>query len=196
MPTALGKVIDKGTRFDQLPRRPVEEDTFAQLVQLLRQPGPLAIAMCHVASAAQYEDLIEVFLRVLNTRKVISRFLKAVIEMEVSFTGEPSMLRRARRNSADLSAFADHESTLFRGNSFATRILTVYARARGYHYLRNTLRDLLLTLCSKPPEFSMVSVKLDAPCRSKLTRRFAFNRTLTLTAKPLTTTSPRATWSK
>lgn len=48
--------------------------------------------MCHVASAAQYEDLIEVFLRVFNSRKVISRFLKAVIEMEVSFTGEP--LRR------------------------------------------------------------------------------------------------------
>jgi len=51
---------------------------------------------------------------------------------------------------------ADHESTLFRGNSFATRILTVYARARGYHYLRNTLKDLLHTLCQKPPEFSMV----------------------------------------
>lgn len=51
----------------------------------------------------------------------------------------------------------DHESTLFRGNSFATRILTVYARSRGYHYLRDTLKDLLVTLCLKPPEFSMVS---------------------------------------
>jgi len=88
---ALTKVVDKGTRFDQL-KRPVEDDTFAQLVQLLRQPGPLAIALCHVASAAQFEDLIEIFLKVFNSRKVTARFLKAVIEMEVALTGAPRLL--------------------------------------------------------------------------------------------------------
>jgi neurofibromin 1 len=103
--------------------------------------------------------LIEVFLKVFNTRKTIARFLKAVIEMEVFVTGSLCFFwwcRATPRLTVLHHPFADHESTLFRGNSFATRILTVYARARGYHYLRNTLKDLLLTLCQKPPEFSMV----------------------------------------
>jgi neurofibromin 1 len=50
---------------------------------------------------------------------------------------------------------AEHESTLFRGNSFATRLLTAFARARGYHYLRATLSDLMMGLCRKPREFSL-----------------------------------------
>lgn len=62
-------------------------------MQLLRQPGPLAIALCHVASAAQFEDLIEIFLKVFNSRKVVARFLKAVIEMEVALTGAPRSLK-------------------------------------------------------------------------------------------------------
>lgn len=85
--TALSRITDKGVRFDQL-MPPTGDDTFAQLVHLMRQPGPLAIALCHVAAAAQFEDLIEIFLKVFSGRKVIARFLKAVIEMEVSVTGE------------------------------------------------------------------------------------------------------------
>ncbi|KAM0749716.1 hypothetical protein T439DRAFT_302673 [Meredithblackwellia eburnea MCA 4105] len=132
---ALVKVIEKGASFDKVSRPP-EDDTYAQIVSLLRQPDlTLAMALCEVCTAANYEDLTEVFLKVFDTPKSIAKFLKAVIEMEVTAT--------------------DHESTLFRGNSFATRILTAYARARGYHYLRNTLKDLLLTLCKKPHEFSM-----------------------------------------
>ncbi|KAK4704245.1 neurofibromin 1, partial [Phenoliferia sp. Uapishka_3] len=131
----LVKVIEKGTTFDRLARAP-NNDTFAQLINLIRQPDlTLAMALCEVCTASHYEDLTELFLKIYDTPKTIAKFLKAVIEMEVSVT--------------------DHESTLFRGNSFATRILTAYARARGYHYLRNTLKDLLLTLCKKPHEFSM-----------------------------------------
>ena len=43
----------------------------------------------------------------------------------------------------------DHEATLFRGNSFATRLLTVYARASGYDYLRDSLKDLLWSMCQR-----------------------------------------------
>lgn len=93
---ALAKAADQGIRFDQLAPVDAESDTFVKLVQLMRQPGPLAITLCHVASAAQFEDLIEIILKVFSNRKVIARFLKAVIEMEVSVTGGS----RARRSSA------------------------------------------------------------------------------------------------
>lgn len=61
--------------------------------------------------------------------------MKAVIEKEVPET--------------------EHESIVSRGNSFTTRLLTVFARSEGYDYLRNTLANILLGLSNKPSEFSM-----------------------------------------
>jgi len=126
-------VLDKGARLDQLPAQS-STDTWAQLVAVLRQPNlSLAVALCEVCPSSQFEELIEVLFKVFHTQPSLVQLLKAVIELEVSAT--------------------DHESTLFRGNSFATRILTVYARTRGYHYLRETLKELLSTVCSKPDGF-------------------------------------------
>lgn len=110
------------------------------------------MALCEVCTATHYEDLSEIFLKIFDTPKSIAKFLKvrqerspwsplhsltlssmqAVIEMEVSVTGARAQdcLRLRKLTHFHLP---DHESTLFRGNSFATRILTAYARARGYH---------------------------------------------------------------
>lgn len=129
----IGSVLSRGGRLDQLPALS-STDTWADLVGLLRQPDlSLAIALCEACPSSQFEELIEVLFKVFNTQSSLIELLKAVIELEVSAT--------------------DHESTLFRGNSFATRILTVYARTRGYHYLRETLKDLLSAVCSKPDGF-------------------------------------------
>lgn len=38
--------------------------------------------------------------------------------------------------SAAMTDRTEHESTLFRGNSFATRIVTLYGRSQAYSYLR------------------------------------------------------------
>lgn len=51
--------------------------------------------------------------------------------------------------------YPEHEASLFRSNTFTTRILTSYARTQGYGYLRHTLRDLLLSLCEAPSTFTM-----------------------------------------
>ncbi len=130
---AIVRVLDGGARLDQLPAQS-STDTWAELISLLRQPDlSLAVALCEVCPSSQFEELIEVLFKVFNTQASLVELLKAVIELEVTAT--------------------DHESTLFRGNSFATRILTVYARTRGYHYLRETLKELLATVCSKPDGF-------------------------------------------
>ncbi|KAA1100872.1 Ras GTPase activating protein ira2 [Puccinia graminis f. sp. tritici] len=41
------------------------------------------------------------------------------------------------------------------GSFFTTRLLTIFARAQGYDYLRNTLSNLLVGLSNKPSEFSV-----------------------------------------
>ena len=112
--------------------------------QLLRQPDlTLALALCEVCTVGDYDHLTEVLMKVFHTPQSMGRFLKAIIELEVSVAGQyrPS----SSRCVADVDD-VDQEGTLFRGNSFATRILTVYARARGYHCKSPPLQRRLLLI--------------------------------------------------
>jgi neurofibromin 1 len=43
----------------------------------------------------------------------------------------------------------------FRGNPFTIRLLTIFAQAQGYDYLRTTLSNLLVGLSNKPLKFSV-----------------------------------------
>ncbi|KAM0792957.1 hypothetical protein ACM66B_002715 [Microbotryomycetes sp. NB124-2] len=104
-----------------------------QLVQLVQRSPALPVAMSRVVSPAKYDELVETLIQVLGTRQAMSSFLRTIIQEEVDNT--------------------EHEATLFRGNSFATRLMTVYARARGYAYLRRTLGGLILQLCERPSQF-------------------------------------------
>ncbi|KAH9819427.1 hypothetical protein DFH28DRAFT_1080087 [Melampsora americana] len=122
----------------QLPKlvKPVKENGLEKIIDMICRPDlTLALALCKVCGSADFEELTEIILNIFDCRKGVIKFLKAVIEKEVSET--------------------EHESTVFRGNSFTTRLLTVFARAKGYDYLRNTLANLLLGLSNKPSEFSM-----------------------------------------
>lgn len=59
------------------------------LLQLIREPDlKLAMALSEVCSASNFEDLSEIFLKIFDTPKSVSNFLKAIIEMEVSVTGK------------------------------------------------------------------------------------------------------------
>ena len=91
--------------------------------------------MCEVGASPEDEDLPEVVLNILDARGLAVRALEVVIAKEV--------------------AECEHESTLFRGNSFATRMLTSFGRSRGYHYLRATLRDLMLSMCKRPRDYAL-----------------------------------------
>ncbi|SCV72897.1 BQ2448_15 [Microbotryum intermedium] len=132
----LTLLLNRGVKFDSDDGSTSTESAYNQIFQLIRHnPSSLALALCEVCPPAKYDDLIEVLLRVMSSPSATVSFLRAVIAAEVSAT--------------------DHESTLFRGNTLASRLLTIYSKVQGYHYLRETLRDLLLTICSKPPEFNL-----------------------------------------
>ena len=91
--------------------------------------------MCEVGASPEHEDMPEVLLAILDARGLAVRALECVIAKEVRE--------------------CEHESTLFRGNSFATKMLTSFGRARGYHYLRATLRDLMLSMCKRPRDYAL-----------------------------------------
>ncbi|KAK4052185.1 Ras GTPase activating protein ira2 [Microbotryomycetes sp. JL201] len=105
-----------------------------RLARLVQQSPALAVAMSHIVSPGKYDELVETLIQVLGTRQAMSSFLRTIIQEEVENT--------------------EHEATLFRGNSFATRLMTVYARAKGYAYLRRTLESLILQLCQDPAYFT------------------------------------------
>ncbi|KAA1065733.1 Ras GTPase activating protein ira2 [Puccinia graminis f. sp. tritici] len=104
-------------------------------LMITRPDLTLALAISKICGSADFEEMTEVILNIFNYRKGVIKFLKASIEREVAIT--------------------HHELTVFRGSSFTTRLLTIFARAQGYNYLRNTLSNLLVGLSNKPSEFSV-----------------------------------------
>ncbi|MBW0469189.1 hypothetical protein O181_008904 [Austropuccinia psidii MF-1] len=132
----LWEVIKDGGHL--LPKlvKPIRASGLDKIVDMICQPDlTLALAICKICGSADFEEMTEVILNIFDNRKGIIKFLKAAIEREVAET--------------------EHESTVLRGNSFTTRLLTIFARAQGYDYLRSTLANLLLGLSNKPTEFSV-----------------------------------------
>ncbi|KAK4049767.1 Ras GTPase activating protein ira2 [Microbotryomycetes sp. JL221] len=107
------------------------------VVKLVQTSPALVLAMSRVVPASSCDALIETLIQTLGTRQAMSSFVMRIVQEEVDAT--------------------EHEATLFRGNSFATRLLTVYARAKGYHYLRNTLEQLITTLCQRSSGLTALS---------------------------------------
>ncbi|CAH7670866.1 hypothetical protein BY996DRAFT_4641287 [Phakopsora pachyrhizi] len=132
----LKDVIKEGGQMLPKLAKPSRHSGLDTVIDMICRPDlTLALAMCKICGSSDFEELTDVILNVFDYRKGTIKFLKASIEREVADT--------------------DHESTVFRGNSLTTRLLTVFARAQGYDYLRNTLANLLLGLSNKPSEFSM-----------------------------------------
>ncbi|OAV85794.1 hypothetical protein PTTG_07084 [Puccinia triticina 1-1 BBBD Race 1] len=108
--------------------KPVRATGLDKIVDIITRPD-LTLA----CGSADFEEMTEVILNIFDYHKGVIKFLKASIKREVAAT--------------------DHESTVFRGNLFTTRLLTIFARAQGYNYLRATLSNLLVGLVNKPSEF-------------------------------------------
>ncbi|WAQ90170.1 hypothetical protein PtA15_12A156 [Puccinia triticina] len=132
----LWEVVKQGGHLLPDLVKPVRPSGLDKIVDMITRPDlTLALAICKVCGSADFEEMTEVMLNIFDYRKGVIKFLKASIEREVAVT--------------------DHESTVFRGNLFTTRLLTIFARAQGYDYLRNMLSNLLVGLANKPSEFSV-----------------------------------------
>lgn len=114
------------------------------------QDPSLTLALALTTISASQDDLVELYLQIFPS----SNLLQALIEREVQTSGQHEVLD-LYQSWADLGYLAEHESSLFRSNTFATKILTAYARANGRHYLNQTLRDLLVSLTTASPRFNM-----------------------------------------
>ncbi|WAR61458.1 hypothetical protein PtB15_12B143 [Puccinia triticina] len=132
----LWEVVKQGGHLLPDLVKPVRPSGLDKIVDMITRPDlTLALAICKVCGSADFEEMTEVMLNIFDYRKGVIKFLKASIEREVAVT--------------------DHESTVSRGNLFTTRLLTIFARAQGYDYLRNMLSNLLVGLANKPSEFSV-----------------------------------------
>ena len=75
--------------------------------------SPLLLsAIIESCSSSDYDDMAEIVLKILERQHVTVKALCRLIDEEV-------------KNST-------HAPTLFRGNSFTTRLLTSYVRAKGF----------------------------------------------------------------
>ncbi|PLW44676.1 hypothetical protein PCANC_12363 [Puccinia coronata f. sp. avenae] len=132
----LWEVIKEGGHLLPDLVKPVRASGLDKIVDMICRPDlTLALAMCKICGSADFEEMTEVILNIFDHRKGVIKFLKASIKREVAGT--------------------DHELAVFRGNSFTTQLLTIFARAQGYDYLRTTLSNLLVGLSNKPSEFSV-----------------------------------------
>ncbi|ORX72553.1 hypothetical protein BCR32DRAFT_285738 [Anaeromyces robustus] len=87
----------------------------------------IALALCEVASVGDIDEIAKVILGAFkNKHKLTIELIKIVIEKEVNKTESPA--------------------NLFRRNSMATRLLTLFAKTEGADYLKSTLLPPMLDL--------------------------------------------------
>ncbi|KNC98340.1 uncharacterized protein SPPG_06732, partial [Spizellomyces punctatus DAOM BR117] len=118
---------------------------YAKLVQLLtEQEGGLdiAVAMGEVAPVADVDEVAGVLVAVFEGRGKALDLIEKVVKREVDNTDTPA--------------------NLFRRNSMATRLLTIYAKSQGQEYLVRTLKPLISELTERcpPMSFEVDPVKL------------------------------------
>lgn len=80
--------------------------------------SPLLLsAIIESCASSDYDDMAEIMLKILEKQKVTVQALCQLIDEEVMN--------------------CTHPPTLFRGNSFTTRLLTSFVRAKGFLLVKN-----------------------------------------------------------
>lgn len=145
---------------------PVSRDASAELIDILTAPDlSLALSIVDLGTSSEHEVILDLLLNVLSLSGMETKLLQAVIQQEVSTTGETSGFQAGVGRStvrADCFLEIEHESILFRGNSAATRLLTIFARTRGYSYLRFLISNLLSALAQQPLDLSDLDMFIES----------------------------------
>ncbi|KAJ3039290.1 Ras GTPase activating protein ira2 [Rhizophlyctis rosea] len=118
-------------------------ERYDKLVEVVTGQGMgVALALCEVAGVGDVDEIANVLINVFEGRGRVLDLITKVVEIEVANTDTPT--------------------NLFRRNSMATRLLTIYARQTGLEYLRQTVQPLLDELLERgaPMSFEVDPVKL------------------------------------
>lgn len=122
--------------------RRAEDDAYIALKRILLQPSAKVIlAACDaLAESEQYEKFLGAAVRLFHANDRILPLMKLMVTREVMYTLDPS--------------------TLFRQDSIATKLLSVYAKEVGMVYLQACLLGPMMRLCMHDP-FSPEALELD-----------------------------------
>ncbi|KAI9486703.1 MAG: hypothetical protein EXX96DRAFT_550220 [Benjaminiella poitrasii] len=119
----LTNILDQGTEFENLAEN-IMTDRYEKLIDILVEADmEIVMSLCEVCPSPDVTGVAETLLICFESRNKAVPLLKAVIEKELSLTKQ--------------------ESTLFRGTTIATRILSLYAKLSCLDYIRITLQPAM-----------------------------------------------------
>ncbi|KAI9005808.1 hypothetical protein CLU79DRAFT_712957 [Phycomyces nitens] len=119
----LTNILNQGTEFETLAEN-VMTDRYEKLVDMVvGDELEIAMSLCDVSPSTEASEIAEILLMCFDTRQKTLPFLKALIKKEVDMT--------------------EQESTLFRGTTMPTRILSMYATMTCIDYIRITLQPAM-----------------------------------------------------
>ncbi|KAJ6229826.1 inhibitory regulator protein ira1-related [Anaeramoeba flamelloides] len=119
-------ILKQGTEFGNL--KETLEDKYRNLIEMILDKDLIVTkSICDIIKVTEMDLLAGILIRINRTRNSDIELLKFMIETEVA--NNP----------------IDQPSTLFRRNSFASKMMSAYSRAIGKQYLKKTLSDLIQT---------------------------------------------------
>jgi len=103
-------------------------ERYKKLIDLFTENDlTIALALCEVAPVGDIDEIAQLILAIIrNNRELTLKLIKIVVKKEVNKTESPA--------------------NLFRRNSMATRLLTIFAKYEGSYYLKRTLQPYLIKL--------------------------------------------------
>ncbi|KAJ3452613.1 gtpase-activator protein for ras-like gtpases [Anaeramoeba flamelloides] len=119
-------ILKQGTEFGNL--KETLEDKYRNLIEMILDKDLIVTkAICEIIKVTEMDLLAGILIRINRTRGSDIELLKFMIETEVN--NNP----------------IDQPSTLFRRNSFASKMMSAYSKTIGRQYLKKALSDLIQT---------------------------------------------------
>ncbi|KAI9792371.1 MAG: Ras GTPase activating protein ira2 [Piccolia ochrophora] len=130
----LCNILSQGTEFERLSESAISAKHDV-LLELIVNDLNLTVAICDACPIGEIDELTLALLTIFEARGMGFQLLKALIEHEVAHT--------------------DIETELLRRNCVATKLLSAFARWKGFDYLRSTLGQVLERLIQKSDELDL-----------------------------------------
>ncbi|TQV91339.1 ras GTPase activator [Cordyceps javanica] len=118
----LYNILTQGTEFSNLSDSAVSE-RYEELLGLLTKDLSLAVSMSSICPSADIDELTVCLLIVFEQRGRTFELLEALIKEEIEQT--------------------EHATEILRRSCVATKMLSLYAKWKGFEYLKGTLRKIL-----------------------------------------------------
>ncbi|CAG8517845.1 8557_t:CDS:10 [Diversispora eburnea] len=134
----LRNILHQGIEFDGLSENAMK-DRYERLVEIIATSDiDISLSLCEVHNPADEDEVARVLIAVFDSHNKAIDLLRALFSKEIR-------------------VFANgEEPNLFRRTSMTTKLLSVFAKAHGSEYLRETLQPVVNDLISKPSDFSCV----------------------------------------